>query len=189
MGACGVCGRAVANAFQITRQHAWQSRAAGEVDRAMALDPQAPEVILAVADVHAASGREEDALEGYRRALSLRPDLFEARLGLAPDEFRAACTRPLRGGEISLRERRDGSCVFYSKGGCSVYAVRPRQCRTWPFWRAVLHSPERWADEAADCPGMGRGALHARDAIERLVADDGTSGRLPRSRDPLGSRS
>ena len=126
---------------------------------------------------------------GSVRVSDAEIEALAERLGLAPDEFRAACTRPLRGGEISLRERRDGSCVFYSKGGCSVYAVRPRQCRTWPFWRAVLHSPERWADEAADCPGMGRGALHARDAIERLVADDGTSGRLPRSRDPLGSRS
>jgi len=101
------------------------------------------------------------------------------RTGLDDAEFREAFTRPLRGGERSLRERRDGTCVFYDpQRGCTVYADRPRQCRTWPFWRAVVHSPERWAEEAAGCPGMGRGPLHDAASIASALADDGTSGSL-----------
>ncbi len=103
------------------------------------------------------------------------------RIGLAEPEFREAFTKPLRGGERSLRERRDGTCVFYDpRRGCEVHPDRPRQCRTWPFWRAVVHSPERWDEEAAGCPGMGRGPLHDAASIERALADDGTSGALPR---------
>jgi Fe-S-cluster containining protein len=102
------------------------------------------------------------------------------RVGFEDAEFRAAFTRTLRGGRVSLRERRDGTCVFYdARRGCGVYADRPRQCRTWPFWRAVLHSPERWAEEALGCPGMGRGPLHGAAEIARALADDGTSGPAP----------
>jgi Fe-S-cluster containining protein len=105
-------------------------------------------------------------------ALARRVELPEA-------EFRETFTRPLRGGERSLRERRDGTCVFYDASrGCSVYSDRPRQCRTWPFWRAVVHSPERWAEEAQACPGMGRGPLHDAASIARALEDDGTSGAI-----------
>lgn len=97
-------------------------------------------------------------------------------LGLDDAAFRAIYTRELRGGEISLREKSDRACVFYGEGGCGVYSLRPRQCRTWPFWRSVVHSEERWNDEALDCPGMNRGALHPADAIARSAARDGTSG-------------
>jgi Fe-S-cluster containining protein len=96
---------------------------------------------------------------------------------MAVPHFREVFTRRLRGGALSLRERRDGTCVFYdAREGCRVYPDRPRQCRTWPFWRAVVHSPERWAEEAQGCPGIGRGELHPAEEIAQALADDGTSG-------------
>lgn len=98
------------------------------------------------------------------------------RLSLEDAEFRELHTRVLRGGAVSLRERRDGACVFYdASAGCRVYEDRPRQCRTWPFWRGVVHSPERWAEEARDCPGMDRGSIHSARSIARSAARDGTS--------------
>jgi Fe-S-cluster containining protein len=101
-------------------------------------------------------------------------------LGLPEHEFRAMYTRSLRGGEVSLREKRTKACVFHEPGtGCTVYAARPRQCRSWPFWRAVVHSPERWAEEAGECPGMNAGPLHAAETIAASASADGTSGRIP----------
>jgi Fe-S-cluster containining protein len=101
-------------------------------------------------------------------------------VGLADEEFRIAFTRRLPRGAVSLRERSDGTCVLYdTRRGCTVYADRPRQCRTWPFWRSVLHSPERWAEEAEGCPGIGRGPLHDAAAIESALREDGTSGASP----------
>ncbi len=72
-------------------------------------------------------------------------DALAALLGIDRDEFRGLYTRELRGGEVSLVEKRSNDCVFWDrKAGCRVYAARPRQCRAWPFWRAVVHSSETW---------------------------------------------
>jgi Fe-S-cluster containining protein len=100
-----------------------------------------------------------------------------AHEGLSDAEFRASHTRTLRGGDVSLREKRGNDCVFFERGrGCAVYDLRPRQCRTWPFWRSVVSSPESWSEETRDCPGMDRGAHHAVEEIEQLATDDGTRG-------------
>ena len=104
------------------------------------------------------------------------------RLEMHDAEFRSVYTRRLRGGDVSLRERSDGACVFFDSGaGCRVYEQRPRQCRTWPFWRSVVHSAERWAEEAESCPGMNQGSLHHPELIARTSANDGTSGSVPRT--------
>ena len=51
-------------------------------------------------------------------------------------------TRKLDRGR-SLRERANGDCIFYQAGtGCTIYSVRPRQCRTWPFWEKNVASPD-----------------------------------------------
>lgn len=102
-------------------------------------------------------------------------ETFAEHLDLANREFREVYTRSLRGGDVSLREKSNGECVFFDRdGGCSVYALRPQQCRTWPFWRGVVHSEQRWSEEARDCPGMNRGSLRAADEILQIVAADGT---------------
>ncbi|MEO6435256.1 MAG: YkgJ family cysteine cluster protein [Tepidisphaeraceae bacterium] len=75
------------------------------------------------------------------------------------------------GQRISLQERQNPAglydCVFLKdvklKGGnvkrvCSVYDVRPLQCRTWPFWDGVLASRENWDAAAQRCHGMNRGS-------------------------------
>jgi Fe-S-cluster containining protein len=102
------------------------------------------------------------------------------RLGLAEAEFRTRYTRVLRGGALSLRDGRGRTCVFYDRAhGCRVYAERPSQCRSWPFWRAVIHTRQRWAEEADDCPGMNRGRPHDAAWIRETSRRDGTSGNLP----------
>lgn len=92
-----------------------------------------------------------------------------ARLGLDVAGFLARFARSVDGG-LSLREEADGRCVFFESGhGCRVYEVRPRQCRTWPFWARIVATPAAWARESADCPGMGQGEVVAADEIDRLA--------------------
>ena len=51
------------------------------------------------------------------------------------EEVRGLYTRSEGGTRRSLKEKANGDCVFYDRmAGCTVYPVRPRQCRTWPFW-------------------------------------------------------
>lgn len=68
----------------------------------------------------------------------------------------------------SLREFPNGDCVFFDteSRGCSVYQVRPRQCRSWPFWDSNLRDPAAWEDTCRICPGSGRGKLYALETIE-----------------------
>jgi Fe-S-cluster containining protein len=53
-------------------------------------------------------------------------------------------------------------CVFLKrdadgKGLCSIYPVRPAQCRTWPFWPDNLKHPRDWQKAGRRCPGIARG--------------------------------
>lgn len=55
------------------------------------------------------------------------------------------------------------------KRGCSIYSVRPLQCRTWPFWHSNLEDEESWRAADRKCPGVNRGSRHfSRDEIEAL---------------------
>ena len=58
---------------------------------------------------------------------------------------------------FSLRECANGDCCMLQGGRCRIYAVRPLQCRTWPFWSSNLASPTTWQEAAGRCPGIGRG--------------------------------
>jgi Fe-S-cluster containining protein len=81
-------------------------------------------------------------------------------LGVKVAEFERRYVRKV-GIRKSLIEWGNGDCIFFQgeKRVCDVYDVRPRQCRTWPFWPSNLASRESWADTADRCPGCNRGRL------------------------------
>jgi Fe-S-cluster containining protein len=59
----------------------------------------------------------------------------------------------------SLRmNRKTGACVFLEDGRCRIYAVRPTQCRTYPWWPELMR-PTAWRREARRCEGIGRGGV------------------------------
>lgn len=70
-------------------------------------------------------------------------------------------------GRISLKESRTPEgmydCIFLKEDAnrgrktCSVYPVRPLQCRTWPFWPENLLDRARWDRAAKRCHGMNHG--------------------------------
>jgi Fe-S-cluster containining protein len=74
------------------------------------------------------------------------------------------------GSRRSLWEKDNGDCIFYDKtAGCTVYPVRPRQCRTWPFWESNVATPEAWQRTGQTCPGAGQGELISVEEITRRV--------------------
>ncbi|MFQ5492289.1 MAG: YkgJ family cysteine cluster protein, partial [Phycisphaerae bacterium] len=83
---------------------------------------------------------------------------------LAPSQLRRVGLRH------SLTEKSNGDCIFLvrqnGKATCSIYPVRPVQCRTWPFWDGNLHSPDDWNRAAETCPGINRGQHHDFVTIE-----------------------
>ena len=82
-----------------------------------------------------------------------------AHRGETIDEVKALYTRWTSRGR-TLREKLNGDCVFYdAQEGCTVYPVRPPQCRTWPFWESNVATPETWQRTCQVCPGSGQGEL------------------------------
>ena len=51
---------------------------------------------------------------------------------------------------------------------CTIYPVRPLQCRTWPFWHGNLLSNSNWDRACARCPGMNHGRHYTLHEIESL---------------------
>lgn len=93
-----------------------------------------------------------------------------AHLGLSEPELLARhCER--EEGHVLLRMDAPECPFLTPERRCAVYPARPKQCRTWPFWRENL-SRERWQGPvSAICPGIGQGPLHPPAEIERQARE------------------
>jgi uncharacterized protein len=90
-------------------------------------------------------------------------------LGQPVAEVRELYTRKARG-KRTLREKTNGDCVFFERNkGCTIYSVRPPQCRTWPFWDSNVETPEDWQKTCDTCPGAGTGELIPVEEISRRL--------------------
>ena len=68
----------------------------------------------------------------------------------------------------SIKEDDQGRCRFFNDG-CTLYPIRPLQCRTFPFWFANMRSEQRWQRIARQCPGIGTGRLYSRAQILEII--------------------
>ena len=75
-------------------------------------------------------------------------------LGVAPDYFlKWYCER--RNGKAYVKTRRDGYCVFFHPSRlCLIHPVKPRPCRLWPFYPALLRDRGAWEAAKDACPGI-----------------------------------
>lgn len=79
-------------------------------------------------------------------------------LGMTPRAFeRRYVYRTSR--RLRLRVPRDANCYFLRDGGCSIHAVKPTQCRIFPFWPELVESRREWRKAAKFCPGLDQGPL------------------------------
>lgn len=97
------------------------------------------------------------------------PELYRIAesLGMKDREFARRYVRKVSG-RFSLIEKPNGDCIFYDKG-CTIYPVRPTQCRTFPFWKENLDRPGSWQKAALECPGINTGTVHTEEEIQRLL--------------------
>jgi Fe-S-cluster containining protein len=73
-----------------------------------------------------------------------------------------------------MKSKEDTTCVFYEEG-CTVYPVRPRACRLFPFRVEEKSTPEGdlilSIGYNPTCPGIGKGKSIAKKDLETLVVD------------------
>ncbi len=93
-------------------------------------------------------------------------------LSLSEEHFVARFVRR-SGARLSLREvstsaSGDRCALLIGTSTCSVYASRPAQCRTFPYWPSVLADPAAFESARATCPGIA--VLVPRAQRERAFA-------------------
>lgn len=76
-----------------------------------------------------------------------------------------------------MKSKQDTTCVLY-KGGCTVYPVRPKACRLFPFRVEEETSPEGDItlniSYNPNCPGIGNGSIVNKARFEKLVLEQFT---------------
>ena len=70
--------------------------------------------------------------------------------------------------EARTESRAGDQTVVQTRRSCTIYPVRPLQCRTWPFWDSNLSEREIWEAAAKRCHGMNRGRTFTRQEMEAL---------------------
>ena len=70
--------------------------------------------------------------------------------------------------EQAARRRTPGQTITYTRRVCTIYSVRPLQCRTWPFWTENLRDEATWNRSSQRCPGMNVGKRYTHEQIVAL---------------------
>lgn len=99
-------------------------------------------------------------------------DAMAEFLEMSPAAFEAKYVRRI-GIRRSLKEDPvNYDCVFFDNQArtCRLYEHRPRQCRTWPFWKSNLKSAESWEQTAEHCPGCDQGKLYSVELIDEQAS-------------------
>jgi serine/threonine-protein kinase len=76
-------GRAYLARFNLTRDGKWIGPAHSACDRARQLDPASPEVNVTLGELSLRTGKAQEAVTAFQRALAVQPNNFDAMLGLA----------------------------------------------------------------------------------------------------------
>ena len=100
-------------------------------------------------------------------AIYATEDEFQAistHLNISLTDFYDQYAFPING-LISIMSTEKGPCVFYDKG-CTIYEVRPPQCRTYPFWPEVINREIDWKKESKACKGIGQGKSWKKEEIK-----------------------
>ena len=106
----------------------------------------------------------------------VRPDEVEkiaAHLGMDVSTFGRRYLRRV-GDRLSITEDARHRCALLGEDKlCTVYPVRPTQCRTFPFWEATLESEAAWTALKSFCPGTDAGELHPVSEIRERLRSGG----------------
>lgn len=112
--------------------------------------------------------------EGYIWITGEEIELLAKHLGMTVEAVRKKYIRRVGLRHSIIENPTTHDCIFLTADknggrGCAIYPVRPNQCRTWPFWKENLESPDYWNFAAVKCPGINRGRIYTAEEIEKIL--------------------
>lgn len=75
-------------------------------------------------------------------------------LNLSIVEFRNKYIRQVGQRESLLEHPKNFDCIFLKDRKCQIYTLRPKQCRTFPWWVYNLRSEADWNQASRYCEGI-----------------------------------
>ena len=81
--------------------------------------------------------------KGYVSIGSEEINNISKRMDIAKKEFINTYTKKTKDNEIVLKNTK-GACIFLKGNVCSIYDVRPDQCKLFPFWPENIISKKKW---------------------------------------------
>ncbi len=95
---------------------------------------------------------------GYVWVSKAEIELIAKYLDISVETFMKTYVRKV-GNRYSLLEMaKTYDCVLLKENRCQIYSIRPKQCRTWPWWPQNIASKEAWNRIAKRCPGINNHA-------------------------------
>lgn len=88
----------------------------------------------------------EEEMQGMATILNISIDQFKRRYIRSRDNRYALIEKKAQNGDFD--------CIFLNDKKCMVYQSRPTQCRTFPWWKENLNTPESWQQAAKECEGI-----------------------------------
>ncbi len=93
-------------------------------------------------------------------------------LDLPPEQFVERYCQ-LRDGRYHIRTNDEGDCALLGPQGCLIHKAKPRICRRWPFFRALMSDRAAFEEAKLYCPGLNPEAtLEEFVALARAQAEE-----------------
>lgn len=110
---------------------------------------------------------------GYVWVTEQEMESIAQHLNLSVESFKKKYTRQ-KNNRYALIERKslegDYDCIFLKDKKCMIYQTRPKQCRTFPWWKENLTSEASWKLAAQSCEGINNEApLVPYEVIDELL--------------------
>ncbi len=110
--------------------------------------------------------------EGYIWVTRPEIKLIARHLNISPAELKRRFLKRVGLRKTIIENAQTHDCIFLRENArgrsCEIYPVRPRQCRSWPFWPDNLAGADAWNKAAQKCPGINRGSLYTPDRIQTI---------------------
>ena len=81
-------------------------------------------------------------------------DAMAKFLGCTKEVFLASFVKKEKNRFVLRDQSKEHDCIFLQNQRCQVYQARPKQCRTYPWWKENLSSARSWIDEMKRCEGI-----------------------------------
>ncbi len=90
-------------------------------------------------------------------------------LQISKKEFIKKYVRQTHNRYSLIETKNNYSCIFLQDNKCRIYPVRPKQCKTFPWWPEYLKDLSAWESLRKRCPGTVE--LCDREAVSSLQSE------------------